>query len=51
MSLIGGGVKKIQKCPIFNLGLSKTKGVSIFQECQNDELLSDPIPKNKDKKT
>ena len=35
------GVKKIQKCPNFNLGILKTEGggVSIFQKCPNFNYL------------
>ena len=39
MSQQGGGVKKIQKCPNFNLGILKTEGgVSFFQKCPNFHL-------------
>ena len=44
----GGGVKKQQNCLKFKFGHLKTHGGdSIFQNCLNHKLLSDPILKKK----
>ena len=48
---MGGGCRKTQKFPNFNLRIFKTQGggVSIFQKCPNYKLFSDRILKKKSK--
>ena len=50
MSLMGEGLKNNQKCPNFNFGLLKTKGVGLFQTCLNDKLPSPAFLKKKIKR-